>query len=124
MSETKHYVTFFYPGAFFAEESTVAVDSRDPAAVAVPETAFAFEFFDREEADVNGEVLRGAPKNRSGRYYPGGRLMDVADILVFEPNNSILVANMQANQWEHVVRTRAGNYQPFKENDVLVAAHG
>jgi hypothetical protein len=117
----KQYVTFYLPGVFLSEETTRAVESRDVGSLDIPEYAFAFQFWEREEIEQGGEVLKGSKQNVSGRHYPGARLMDVADVLVEEPNNRILVANMEGNGWERVVRTRAGNYQPYNKGDVILA---
>ncbi len=120
MTHAKQYVTFLYPGIFLSEEETRAVETRDVGGLAVPEGAFAFQFFERLEIDVDGERLVGKPRNRSGRYYPEGRVMTVADVLLDERDNRILISNMEGNGWDRVVKTRCGNYQPFTDDDVVL----
>ncbi len=117
---TKQFVTFYYLGIFMSEESSQEVESRDVMALDVPDSAFAFEFWERTETEVDGEALKGQPKNRSGRYYPEGRVMSVADVLVEDTDNRILVSNMENNGWDHVVKTRRGNYQPFLATDRVI----
>jgi hypothetical protein len=36
------------------------------------------------------------------------------------PDSRILLTNMRVNNWETVVRTRRGNFQPLAENDVVL----
>jgi len=59
----KHYVEFFYPGSFFSESSFEEVSHRDFDQIVMPEGAFAFHFFDREEVEQDGELLTGKCKN-------------------------------------------------------------
>ena len=61
----KHYVEFSYPGAFFSEYSSEEIAERKAELVKVPEGAFAYRFYDREEGEVDGETLCGERKNYS-----------------------------------------------------------
>lgn len=120
----KHYVEFYHPGAFVSETSAVSIAERCPkvAAAMAPDSAYAFRFFDRREVEVEGEKLVGNPTNESPTYYIGGELMDYDAVRDRVPNNEILLSNMRGNRWEHVVRTRFGNFQPLNEGDQILVA--
>lgn len=109
----KHYVTKLYPGAIVSESSDEEVKSRDPKLVDY-DRAFAFHFWDRTESEIDGELLIGPKKNKSGTYYPGGKVKDQSQC------DGILLQNMIGNRWNHVVVTRLGNTQPFEDGDVIL----
>lgn len=118
----KHYVTYWYPGVFVAEDLTKPISERNPkeAALQASEGAYGFSFHDREETEVDGEVLRGKKKNLSGMYYINGELFDVERVRKEVPNPRTLVSNMEGNGWAHVVKTRTGWFQPFWDDDELI----
>ena len=118
----KHYVEFFYPGAFMSESSTQEVTSRDALQVDAPKDCFGYRFFDRQEIVAeDGEVLMGSPKNHSGIHY-FGEVKTLEDIKNERPDpTGCLERNMESNGWNKVVKTRRGNYQPFREQDILVS---
>ena len=114
----KHYVTFLYPGAFFPEESSYEVQSRDPEELEIPKGAYAFYFSDREEEVKNNETLTGPFKNISKRHYIEGKVYSLDEIKILFPDKEILISNMEGS-YSHVVRCKPGNFQPFEEGDVL-----
>ncbi len=117
----KHYVEFRFPGVMFSESSAQPISERDPSKVQAPRDAFAYSFFDRQEYTAqDGEILVGAPRNRSGTYY-FGKAMTLQDVRREIPNSDALQDNMKYNGWKKVVRTRRGNFQPLKEDDVILA---
>jgi hypothetical protein len=126
MPEVTHtFVEVLYPGVFYPEESVYKVKTRDPQAIADKcPTAFCFEFYDqtRKQVKVDGEhqTVSGKPKNKSGRYYPGATVMTVEDVKRLPGDHSILVSNMEGNNWPRVVKTRRGNFQPFKKGDHIL----
>lgn len=119
---TKHYVEFFYSGIITADTSCRPSDHRDPARVSLPDGAYAFHFFDREETELDGETLRGERKNVSPTYYPGGTVKTLAEIeALHDPRDRILLSNMRGNDWPAVVYTRFGNWpQPYREGREVV----
>lgn len=122
----KHYVKFFYPGAFVAETEVEEVKSRDAQKIKVPEGSYGFRFFDRQEITAENEnhepeTLRGKPKNYSGMFY-FGRIMTLDDVKREMPDATILISNMETNNWDKVVKTRMGNIQPFEEKDTIIEA--
>lgn len=115
----KHYVQFSYPGAFFSEHSTEEIAERNAELVKVPEGAFAYQFYDREEVEVDGETLRGECKNYSGFTY-FGKAYTLEEVKSEFPQYTTLISNMECNGWNKVVRTRRGNWQPIEEGDIVI----
>lgn len=121
--ETK--IEFFFPGSFFSESSVEPISHRDPHKVIFPNGAFAFRFFDVETqvATLEDGTTFNHPRkiNESPTYYPGGQALTAADVRALPGDHEILLANMEANKWSKVIRTRLGNYQPFEaKTSVLI----
>lgn len=121
--EIQHYVEWLYPGAFYPEESVERVESRDLNGLKIPDGVFAFRFYDAKVTHVESEIgevkLPTEYINKTGRYYPDGRLMTLEEVAAEVPNSNILQGNMRINGWDPVVRARAGNFQPFNDGDVI-----
>lgn len=119
---TKHYITYFFPGAFFAEDSIQEVSDREPSHVTPPSRCFAFQFHSRKCATADdGTVLLGPIENKTGRYYIRGITYTADDIERLYPEKKILIANMRGNKWMHVVLCRTGNFQPLEPGDVVLS---
>lgn len=116
---TKHYVEFSYPGSFFPEHSTREIASRDDVGD-LPERAFCYEIYDREEVTLDGEVLRGEAKNKSGRFYIGGELFSVERLKAELPDHDILISNIEQHDEQMAIKCRTGNWQPFFKGDSIV----
>lgn len=116
---TKTYIEYFYPGSFVSETSIEEVKDRT-ITKDIPKGAYCFRFFDREEIEVNGEVLRGKAKNHSKEYYPDAELYDVERVMREVTNPSILIRNMEGNGWKQVVKSRRGNFQPYDPEKVEI----
>lgn len=106
----KHFVTFYSPGTFMAEDSTLPIESWDVAEAvrmsrsikerygAVP---YGFQFSTRSRSDADLDSRQSA---RSGTYYLGGRIETVADVEARnDPRERILLANMRCNGWDRIV---------------------
>jgi hypothetical protein len=107
-----HYVSFYYPGFFFGEESVKKIKNRE-VKIDIPEGAFAYQFWDQEETKSGNETLRGNRKNYSGYYYPQGTVYTLAQVKEKFPQETMLISNMELNKYKKVVETRRGNWQPF-----------
>lgn len=118
--EIKHYATFLYPGALVAESETKEVETTDPMKIKVPDGCYGFYFFERTEATVNKKRLIGEPENHSPTYYPNGKVYTLADVKKSVPNPMNLISNMESNNWETVVETRIGNFQPYEVGKDIV----
>lgn len=121
----KHMAKYLLPGAFFNESVSKEIPERtvEAAVAAAPKHAFAFEFYDVEEPDFDFDTTRFEvrPKalDRSPTHYIGGKVFNLIEIEHME-NVGVLASNMRANHWDEVVQCRTGNWQPFKDGDVLV----
>lgn len=138
----KHYVTFYSPGTFVAESSTLEIDSWDTAkAVAMSETivarynarpycfVFSTDIVVDDVPDGEGGTLKVEPKevDRSGFYFLGGRLETYDDVVARnDEKESILRSNMRNNEhW--IVCINDNSYRstvPFEEDSCIVNAHG
>ena len=109
------YMESFFPGSFFAESTTIEAKSRDPKSAMkdLHKNAFAFSFFDLTTIVVNDEKLSGNPKNRSGRYYPGGKIWTTSELKKANKDRT-LISNSESHGGKFVECNR-GNWQPFKE---------
>jgi len=118
----KHYVTMFYPGAFFSEDSTREVGHRDFKRIRPPKDCFAFQFFDQEEVQVemDGEVLKGKPKNHSKRYYPNAVFVTLKEAKgIQDRDGGHLYDNLAGNGYKFGIKTQCGNYQSYDKGDIL-----
>jgi hypothetical protein len=73
----KHYVEFYYPGLLFSNSVVREIASRQ-LPVELPPGSSGFAFFDREEAEINGELLLGAPKNYSNLFMSDHYIYELA----------------------------------------------
>lgn len=113
----RHYVTFYYPGLLFAETESQEIASRD-APLSIPESAYAYRFYDQESAEIGGETLIGPAKNLSPTHFLGGQIRTREEVEATEPG-SIMAFNMRANNMARVVITRYGQGIAMAEGDVV-----
>lgn len=124
----KHFVTFYSPGTFVSEETTMPIDSWDiETAVSMSKgiteryesRPFAFTFTTRERGDQD---LDAKVTKRSGRYYLGGRVLTLAEVRREMPNERILISNMVCNKWDRIIvnSTPWRMTQPLGANDVVL----
>ena len=123
----QHKAKFISQGSFFNEEACVEVDTADPNKVVPPSHAFAFTLYDRitqrAVLEDGREVKHTETKEMPGIYYiHPARVLSLENVKQEFPNEKILISNMECNDWELVIQTRAGNFQPFNpvEDTVLV----
>ena len=115
------YVRFLYPGTFFSESSTKAVDSDDVGDLyPLPSRAFGFRFEKRWEGeDPTGRPMTGDFEKVGPFHYIDGEIFTI-DELPEDSSYDILRSNMRGNGYERVIKCRTGNFQPFDEGDVQV----
>ena len=125
-TKTTHMVEFFYPGVIVSESQCKETDDTDPLDVVMPENAFAFQLYDRVTRTVLGEAVGVATIAESHRenetviYYPGGEILTVDDVAAMGGKYEILLSNMRANNWDAVIRSRRGVFQPkTKDTQIL-----
>lgn len=131
MSDTvqAHFVTFYSPGTFVAEESTKAIESWDVKAAmkmarkvterynAIP-YGFRFSTRSRGPKDLDSKVTATSPL-----YYLGGKVETLADVKArATEQDRVLVSNMEGNGWERIItNTNSWRWtQPLKADDVVL----
>ena len=125
----KHYVTFYSPGTLVAEQTTKEIDSWDTDKAiemakgiqerhgAIP-YGFIFTTRERSEADFDSKQTE-----HSGMYYLGGKVFTLEDIKARNnPDDHILISNMQNNGYDRVVENNNSWRwtQPLNESDVVL----
>lgn len=125
----QHFVTFSSPGTFVHEETTKPIPSWDveratEMAREIIErhnaTPFAFTFTTRRRDD---NELDSREVARSGRYYLGGEVLTLNDIKARNnPDDRILIQNMECNGWDRVVENRNSwrITQPLEADDTVL----
>jgi hypothetical protein len=118
------YIEYFMPGAIVSENYTKIIEPymrNHPENLVVPDGVYGFRFFDREEIEQDGEILRGPSKNQSGMYYIG-TIHDYMEVLTWDPKEyGTLESNMRINEWEKVVKTKYGQFFPLEKDDRVLA---
>jgi len=115
---TKHFVKFFTPGLIHSTTYAREIENRETS-FDIFEEVYAYQFYDIEEVIINGETLKGEPKNHSPMYYYGEE-WDLNDAIKNTGHDSTLVRNMKDNEWNRVVSTPCGCcYQLFDGDKVL-----
>ena len=106
----KHFVTFFSPGTFVSEDTTLPIASWDvDTAVQMAGTiserygarpyGFRFSTRGRGAEDLDSKVVK-----QSGIYYLGGRVETRAEVEARnDPKEDILRANMRCNNIERII---------------------
>lgn len=129
-TRTRITATPLYPGSFFPEDGRpVEIPDADPqtalAAFSGDDVGwFALEVVTATQkrwTDGDGEEMwRNDGTTSRYRIYVGEALT-AADVARLPGDHHILLSNMRGNEWERVVRTRRGNFQPLVPGDVVIA---
>lgn len=125
----KHFVTFYSPGTFVAEDTTKPIDKWDvQAAVAMARTiserhhakpyGFRFSTRERGNADLDSKVTK-----KSGLYWLGGKVETLVEVKArATEKDRILVSNMECNGYERIV-TNDNSWRwtmPLEKGDVVL----
>jgi hypothetical protein len=116
----KTYVRFFYRGTIVSETTVTEVKERNPKALELPEGAYAFLYYDKTDVHDGDEIFEGKAENHSPTYWPGGEIFTVDDVQKLPGNNRILIQNMVYNNYDRMVRSCKGNFQPFEEGEDVI----
>jgi len=124
-----HFVTFYSPGSFVAEETTKPVESWDVAkamemARGITErynaTPYGFQFSTRERKD---DELDSKVVEKSALYYLGGKVETLEEVEArARPCDRILITNMKGNGWKRVI-TNNNSWkwtQPLEDTDIVL----
>lgn len=133
MPVTAHFVTFYSPGTFVAEQTRKPVESWDVAAAFAMSKEieerhgarpFGFQFSTNSRGDANLDSKEVA---RSPMHFIKGTVRTLAEVeREANPGERTLLANMRGNGWDKVVTTKNGYTwtQPLKPEDVVLDAEG
>ena len=116
------------PGSFVAETWIKDYTKLpQPQEVEIPENAYAFEIYQREDIVEGGKTYKGDAIQIGKTYYhPDSLVTNLEETKNHKNASDILIRNMECNKWENVIWTRWGNWpQPYNaENmEVLVPEH-
>lgn len=126
----KHFVRFLSAGTFVAEETVKQIESWDVSqalemAQGITERygahPYGFQFITRGRTD---EELDSKVIEKSGIYYINGVVETLEQVKAKEnPDDRILISNMESNGWGKVVTTCAPYKwtQPFNDGDSIVS---
>ncbi len=128
---TQHFVTFFSPGTFTAEQTTKPIPSWDvDLAVAMSSDIqerhaarpYGFQFITRgrEDHELDSRVIAS-----SGMFYIGGKVETVDEVRARNREDErILLANMEGNGWDRIWRSTQGWQwtQPLRREDTVIDA--
>lgn len=125
----KHFVTFFSPGTFIDEITTLEIDSWDvKKAIKLSEsikerhgaTPYGFHFSTRGRKD---DELDSKNIAVSPTYYLGGSIETLEKIKERNsPDDRILISNMECNGWNRVI-TNTNSWKitkPLYDTDVIL----
>lgn len=125
----KHFVLFYSPGTFVSETTEKEIDSWDvekakKLARTIKErhnaSPYGFCFITRERRD---DELDSKVTKTSNTYFLGGKVLTLNDILAKDdPNDRILISNMQNNGWDRVIEnTNSWKVTlPLKSDDIIL----
>lgn len=125
----KHFVTFFSPGTFVAEDTIKPIESWDIETAkqmardikerhnAVP---YGFQFTTRERSDndLDSKVVATSPM-----YYLGGNVETLEEVKArATEQDRTLIANMEGNHWHRVItNTNSWRWtQPLNDDDIVL----
>jgi len=126
----KHFVTFYSPGTFIAEQTIKPIDSWDvdvarEMASSITERydakPYGFRFSTRERGP---DELDSKTSETSCMYYLGGKVETLAEVEARnDPKDSILLSNMRCNGFDRVITTTEGWRwtQPLNDDDVVLS---
>lgn len=115
---TIYYIEMLRTGALVSESIVEKILQRDISGIIIPDDVFAYRFFDRTEETINGKIMRSRKKNISPMTYFGD-VYSLKEIKEQFPDLKNLIRNMLVNNYEKVVKTDLGNWQPYRDGDVV-----
>ena len=125
----KHYVIFFSPGTFVAEESQKPIEAWNASLAVLMSkdikerhgaTPYGFCFITRARSD---DELDSKEVARSNMYYLGGEVLTLAEVKARNKDEDrILIQKMEGNKIARIV-INDNSYratQPFNDDDVVL----
>lgn len=116
--KVKHYVTYYYPGAFVPEEDTKEVEEGfDPTTAVMPSRSITgFTTFERvfEEIEYKGEKVTLSSKDLNCQSRHIGTFLSVDDVKEKYGEDSIAYGNVVGNEWLGARLTPRGSLLPVR----------
>jgi hypothetical protein len=127
----QHFVTFYSPGTFVAEQTTKPIETwnaEEAVAMAAQikerynATPYGFRFSTRgrEATDLDSREVAHSPM-----HYIGGKVETIEEVFARnDPKENILRSNMDINGYKRIWTSTEGWRwtQPLQEDDVVLAA--
>lgn len=125
----QNFVIFLSPGTMFSEETMKPIDTWDiDEAVEMSRnvlerynaTPYGFYFITKSRNDNDLDSKETA---RSNFYYLGGNIISLGELKIKnDPNDRILIQNMESNHWDAIVENTNSwkVVQPLRETDVIL----
>lgn len=115
---TEVYAEFFFPGSFVSESSVRQIADRGSVGD-WPQRAYACRTYELTVTEVDGERVTGKPRDYSPMTFRG-EPFTLDKVKQFYPDSKILIANMEGNGWNRVVRTLHGQFFPMDAKDLCL----
>lgn len=119
--KTVKSIVYNMPGGFFAESVSEIIKDFYPKAEEVDfdrYRPFSIEFSEMETTlSPSGTMLRGENK-RVGKILYFGKLVSKDEVKKSHGEESNLYVNMKINDYEYVIQTVRGNFQPYDKDQV------
>ena len=116
---TKIFITFYYPGFFFAETSTYRVASEKAALKKALADKYWYRYdLSRREDIVDGKKTYEGEEKVYKTVVFAKQICTLEDIKRMKEEGKdvgCLLENMEMNDYEKVVQTRRGNWQPWEK---------
>ena len=123
--ETKHFVEFKEPGAFFAESYTEEIPSSDLQDIVLPNRRIhAFSTFDKVYSTVtleSGEETQVTSGRINEKFYQVGTFMSLEEIAEKYGETSMLYRNVKNNDFAGAIIGPAGNASFPNDNATLLS---
>jgi hypothetical protein len=119
----RYWIKFYAPGSFTANVWIIECEELPkPEEVEIPENAYAFEIYKREDIEKDGKIYKGEAKQVGKQYYhPDSEVTTLEEVRKHPKTTDILISNMECNKWDSVIWTRWGNWaQPFNKEKISI----
>ena len=100
------FVTFYFPGSLFDEETTRPVETRELSALDVPSDAASFQFFDRAAIGLFQDAIHdrllhlGTEVRDLAEIFPPSRYR-AGEVLHEVPNAGLTACEVKQQVWSH-----------------------
>jgi hypothetical protein len=124
--KTRYWLKWMATGSFATNESIESVDALPHVQDLIwPDRAYAVQAYQRTDiVDGEGNEYKGKEQDVGPLWYhPDSFIRSLEDVRSRnDPDDKILISNMENNQWSHVIYSRWGNWpQPYEAKRMKIA---